>query len=45
MRRGLATSEVRRRDESEDEKWRKGAAIGRSPEVIKGRWWVGAKLG
>ena len=41
LRRGFEILEVRRRDESRDEKWRKGAAVGRSPEVIKGRWWVG----
>ena len=41
LRRGFEILEVRRRDESKDEKWRKGAAIGRSPEVIKGRRRVG----
>lgn len=37
MGRGFELLEVRRRDGSNDEKWRKGAVIGRSLEVIKGR--------
>lgn len=33
--------EDRRRVRSKDEKWRKRAGIGRSPEVRKGCWRVG----
>lgn len=39
--RGFEILEVKIKDGSKDEKWRKGAAIRRTWEVRKGRWRVG----